>query len=228
MHLMVTCINTVLIPLAAAHVTVRRDMEKTTNLAMNHMEDKVNILMQRTIDVSLAWVSKTLVGQKRTDFRPKDDAQGGGLWLELLQTPTCLSIFNFLTRVHKLALAALSSSQNLTTFLTELALGVRTLLLDHFKKFQVSAAGGILITKDISKYNELFRSWDLDPSFAPSIELLTEIGNLFVIGPEALRERLRGKGGVPGGLWEKGDLRPYVLRRDDAGSVGVQSVLSAL
>jgi len=83
-----------------------------------------------------------------------------------------------------------------------------------------------MVTKDISKYIELLRSWELDPSFTPSFEVLTEIGNLFVIGPEALKERLRGK--VGGGFWDKGDMRPYVLRREDVGSVGVQSVLSAL
>ena len=44
-----------------------------------------------------------------------------------------------------------------------------------------------MVTKDISKYIELLRSWDLDPSFNPSFEVLTEIGNLFVIGPEALK-----------------------------------------
>ena len=88
MHLMLTCVNTVLIPLAASQITVRREMEKTTNLAMNQMEDKVNLLMQRTIDVTLTWVSKLLASQKRTDFRPKEDSQGGaGSWLELLQTP---------------------------------------------------------------------------------------------------------------------------------------------
>ena len=85
-----------------------------------------------------------------------------------------------------------------------------------------------MVTKDLSKYIELLRSWNLDASFQPSLEVLTEIGNIFVIGPEALRERLRGKGAGQGGLWEKGDLRPFVLRRDDAGSVGVQSVLSTL
>lgn len=147
---------------------------------------------------------------------------------KLMTCQTCLSIFNFLTRVHNLALNALTPSQNLTTFLTEIALGVRTLLLDHFRKFQVSAAGGILVTKDISKYIELLKGWEVEPSFQPSLEVLTEIGNIFVIGPEALRERLRGKTGTMGALWEKGDLRPYVLRRDDAGSVGVQSVLNAL
>lgn len=100
--------------------------------------------------------------------------------------------------------------------------------MEHFKKFQVSAAGGILVTKDISKYIELFKGWEVESSFQPSLEVLTEISNLFVIGPEALRERLRGKTGSMGALWEKRDLRPYVMRRDDAGSVGVQSVLKAL
>ena len=90
-----------------------------------------------------------------------------------------------------------------------------------------------MVTKDISKYIELLKSWELDATFESSFEVLTEIGNLFVIGPEALKERLRGKGGTGigaggGGAWERGDVRPYVLRREDAGSVGVQSVLSAL
>lgn len=141
---------------------------------------------------------------------------------------TCLSIYTFLVRLHSLVLTALAPSPNFTSFLTEVALGVRALLLEHFKKFQVNAAGGFMVTKDITKYIGLLRSWDLDPSFDPTFEVLTEIGNMFVIGPEALRERLREKGSAVGGLWEKGDMRPYVLRRDDAGSVGIQSVLSAL
>ena len=85
---MTNCINTVLIPLAAAHITVRREMEKTTTLAMNDMEDRVNMLMQRTIDVVLGWVSKLLAGQRKTDFRPREDTvTAGNSWLEQLQTP---------------------------------------------------------------------------------------------------------------------------------------------
>ena len=233
MHLMNTCIRTVLVPLASANVTIRRDMEKTSTVAMDRMEEKVNSIMQHSIDVVLVWVNKLLAGQKKSDFRPRDDMlDGGGAWFEQLQTPTCISIFNFLSRFHSLAQGALSpASPNLTSFLTEVAVSLRTALLEHFKKFQVNAAGGIMVTRDISKYIELLRGWELDSSFDPSFEVLTEIGNLFVIGPEALKERLRGKGGSisgVGGTWEKGDLRAYVLRREDAGSVGVQSVLSAL
>lgn len=90
MHLMITCINNVLIPLAASNITIRRSMEHTTSSAVSRMEDKVNSIMQRTIDVALNWVSKLLLGQKKSDFRPRDDALGdGGSWLEMLQTPVC-------------------------------------------------------------------------------------------------------------------------------------------
>ncbi|KAL9100147.1 MAG: hypothetical protein Q9163_004448 [Psora crenata] len=233
MHLLSASIRTVLIPLATANVTVRREMERSSTTALDRMEDKVNTVMQRTIDVVMTWTNKLLAQQKKTDFRPRDDALGdGAAWLEQLQTPTCQAIFAFLTRFHQLALTALSPSPNLTSLLTESAVSLRTALLDHFKKFPVNAAGGIMVTKDISKYIELLKSWDLDPSFNPSFELLTEIGNLFVIGPEALKERLRGrKGGAGAGAgvgWDIADLRPFVLRREDAGSVGVQSALSAL
>lgn len=243
-----------LIPLATSNIGIRREIENTTSTTMNRMEEKVNSIVQRTIDVALAWVTKLLATQKKNDFRPRDDGpgSGGGEWLEMLQTPvcspspnpqkpdsmkaklippqqTCLSIFTFLTRLHNLVHSALTPSPNLIAFLTEIAIGLRTFLFEHFKKFQVNAAGALMITKDITKYIELLRGWELDPKFQPTFEVLTEIGNIFVIGPEALKERLRGKAGASvGGLWEKGDMRAYVLKRDDAGSVGIQSVLGAL
>jgi exocyst complex component 5 len=86
-----------------------------------------------------------------------------------------------------------------------------------------------MVTKDITKYLGLLRSWPLDASFLSTLEILAEIGNLFVIGPEALRERLRaGAGGGALAGVGKENLRPYVLKREDAGSVGIQSVLNSL
>lgn len=231
MHLMNTFTRTVLIPLAATNITISRQMEKTTAQSLERMEEKISSVMQKTIDVVLTWVSKLLGRQQKTDFRPKDDTLSGGSdWLEQLQTPTCLSIFTFLSRLHTLSLSALGSSSNLTSFLTELAVSIRSLLLEHFKKFNVNAAGGIMVTKDITKYIELLRSWELGDTFFLSLEVLAEVGHLFVIGPEALRERLSGQKGMAGpggGLWNRGDMRAYVLKREDAGSVGVQSVLSS-
>lgn len=90
LHLMNTCNTTVLVPLASANVTIRRDMEKSSNLAMERTEDKINTVMQRSIDVAITWITKVLARQPKADFRPRDDTLGGGAWLEQLQTPVSI------------------------------------------------------------------------------------------------------------------------------------------
>lgn len=217
-------IEKLLLPLAAANVTVRRDLEKTRDEFVKRMEGKIDTLLQRTIDIAVSWTSRLLSQQKKTDFRPRDEAQ---LQLDQLQTPTCLAIFNFLTRLYSRTSACLSG-RVLGKFSEELALGLRSLLFSHFRSYQVSLTGGLVVSKDITKYIELLRSFNLPESFNPTLEVLTEIANLFVINPEALRDRLRGVGSAALTGIERNDLRPYILRREDAGTVGVQSVLSAL
>jgi hypothetical protein len=233
LHLMLTTVQMLLLPLAASNLTIRRDLEKQTNTFVERMESKIDGILQRTIDAALAWTSRLLSQQRKTDFRPKDDTT---LQLDRLQTPTCQSIYTFLSRLHTRTRTALSSGRVLDSFSLELAVGVRTLLLSHFKSYQVSLTGGLIVSKDITRYIELFKSWDLDPSFEPSLEVLTEIASIFVIGPEALRDRLRNVGGAGAGMGagigltgvEKADLRPYVLRREDAGTVAISAVLSGL
>ena len=221
LQLLVTVSQSVLIPLAASNVTVRREMEKALTTTVSRIEDKISIIRSRTIDVALSWVTKLLGRQNRADFRPKDDAIG----FEQLQTSTCTAVFEFLAKVRDLSVRG-AEGKNAETFFTELAVGFRTLLLDHLKKFQVNLAGGLMVSKDITKYIELLRSFPLATSFQPSLEILVEVGNIFVIGPEALKDRLRGGSALTG--IDRADLRPYILRRDDAGSVGVQSALNAL
>lgn len=227
LHLMLTTINMLLLPLAATNLSIRRDLEKRTNTFVERIEAKIDGVLQRTIDAALTWTSRLLLQQKKTDFRPRDDAN---LQLDQLQTSTCQTVFTFLSRLHTRACTAISGGV-LEAFTTELAIGVRTLLLQHFKSYQVSLTGALIVSKDITRYIELFRSWELPTTFEPSLEVLTEIASLFVIGPEALRDRLRNVGGAGGGGLvgvEKTDLRPYVLRREDSNSVGVQAVLNAL
>ncbi|KAL8714980.1 MAG: hypothetical protein Q9225_006455 [Loekoesia sp. 1 TL-2023] len=224
MHLLSTFIHTVLLPLSTPNISIRKTMSRSTDQMMDSLEHKVNSIIQHSIDVILNWTSKLLSAQKKTDFRPRDDPSSGPNYLELLQTPTCQSVYSFLSRLHPLFLSAITPGPNLTSFFLELALGFRSLLFQHFQKFQVNAAGGIMVTKDITKYIEVLRSWELGEQFEGSIEALTEIGHLFVVGPEALRERVRGKAGG----WDRGDLRAFVMRREDIGSIGVQSVLSTL
>lgn len=99
MHLFVTCIRTMIVPLASSNIVIRREIEASTLLVMNRMEEKVNSIVQKTIDVALAWVSKLLATQKKNDFRPRDEGPGtGSPWLEMLQTPVRLFPCHFLIR----------------------------------------------------------------------------------------------------------------------------------
>ncbi|KKZ62998.1 hypothetical protein EMCG_02710 [[Emmonsia] crescens] len=256
-HLMMTCINTVLIPLAAGNITIRRDMEKKAALTMNRIEDKINSIEQKTVDVTMSWVSRLLSSQKKNDFRPKEGAADSGTaWLEMLQTPTCAGISTFLSRLHTTILTSLpASGSNIKIFLTEIALGVRTLLLEHFKRFTVNGPGGLMVTKDMTCYVELLRSWDVDDAVkgvGGALDVLLEVGSLFVVGPEALRERVRagttgtsGRGAGGSGTSRTGgsgsaaqgtagagltvqEVRAYVMRREDSGTVGMQGVFNTL
>ncbi|KAI9656958.1 MAG: Exocyst complex component 5 [Alyxoria varia] len=242
----------VLLPLCASNLTITRETTKTLNTHLTRFEDKISTIRTRTIDSTLTWTSKLLQKQQRADFRPKDDtALTSGI--ESLQTPTCASIFTFLTRVHAV-LQKESEGKNAEILFTELAVGFRSLLLEHLKKFQVNQAGGLMVSKDITKYCELLRGWPLAREVLPSLEVLVEVGNIFVIGPDALKERLRGgtalagggtgssgndksgagtAGGQGGGTgaaatWDRKELRPYIARREDVGTVGVQSALNSL
>jgi hypothetical protein len=177
------------------------------------------------LDASQAWVTKLLSSQKKTDFRPRDEDMA--LAIESLQTPTCLSIYTFLSKVANLAITTLDGS-NLTSFLAETAVGLRSLLIDHLRKFTVSLTGGLIVSKDVTKYAELVRPWPLSGTQFErdgGMEVLIEVANLFVISAEALRERLKGGGKSSE---EIAELKRYVERREDVGSVGVQAVLSAL
>jgi hypothetical protein len=225
LHLLQTSINTMLLPLATPSITIRREVEKTTTATLSTLETKVSTILHKTLDVSLAWTARLLANQKKTDFRPRDEEYAAAI--EALQTPTCLSIYTFLSKVATLANTTLDGS-NLCHFLSELALGLRSLLLEHLKKFTVSLTGGLIVSKDVTKYGELVREWKCDGTVwerQGGMEVLVEVANLFVISAEALRERLRGSGKASD---EVAELRKYVEKREDVGSVGVQAVLSGL
>jgi len=124
----------------------------------------------------------------------------------------------------------------------------RTLLLEHFKRFPVSGPGGLMVTKDMTQYSDLLRSWDIEEEVkgpGGALDVLLEVGSLFVIGVEALRERIRG-GAASGASSSTStsasassstrqevklsvqEVRAYVSRREDSNTLAMQQVLNAL
>lgn len=126
------------------------------------------------------------------------------------------------------------SGSNIRQVLTEIALGTRSLLLEHFKRFVVNGPGGLMVTKDMTQYADLLRSWDIDEEIkvpGGALDVLLEVGNLFVIGSEALREKIRGQtrgGRQAGATLSVQEVRAYVSRREDSNTTEMQNVLYAL
>ncbi|CAN8098877.1 unnamed protein product [Discula destructiva] len=226
-NIMSRFINTVMIRLAEGNATVRRSMEAQAKMGMESIERKTNNVVKSTIDVVVNWVSRSLGTQKKTDFRPKDNELE-----DMAETNPCQNICNFLKRFLILAKQAIDG-HNLEIFSTELAISVHRLLFEHFKKFSVNATGGLMVTKDINKYVSSLKEWPLTKEAVSIIDLLPEIGYLFMIGPEALREKSRNLTTGPaaaaaGKKLTKADFKAFVLKREDASSVGVQSVVNGL
>lgn len=248
MHLMQSCTNTLLIPLASSSLTIKRDMEKNARTSLLRMEDHINIIEQRTIDAVLNWTSRLLSNQSRTDFRPKENESDAALAQS--STPTCTSVLKFLNTFQTLIKGTFSGGgANLTNILSEIAVEFRSQLLEHFKKWQVNRLGAIMLVRDISAYVDLLRSWDLGAQYNSTLEILVEVGSLFVLKPEAVKERI--KGGVattnantqgrenagtntgsegPSALANvnREHLRPYLLRREDYQDIGMQNLLYGL
>lgn len=218
-------ITTVLIRLAESNTTVRRSMEAQTKMGIESIEKKTNNVLKSTIVVIINFVTRSLGSQKKVDFLPKDDSG-----FDSLQTPTCETICNFLTKAAR-TVAQTVDGANLEAFGGEVAAGIQQLLFDHFKKYKVNAAGGLMVTKDIAKYVNTLKQLGVNKETESAIELLTEIGYLFIIGPEALRERSRNLPTGPSGNSKrlvKADFKTLVQNREDYRSVGIQSVLAGL
>ena len=187
---------------------------------MSTLEFKLSSVLNLTLTSSLNWVSKCLAQQKKTDYRPKDD-------IDLMQassdTPACQAVCQFLTRVATQASGALTG-RNLSLFLAELARGLRALILSHLLKFTFSLLGGITVSKDMTRYVELVRGWPTGEELEPeAMEVLVDVSQLFMLQGQHLRDKLQGRQGQ-----ELAELKVFVGRREDVGSVEVQAALTSV
>lgn len=121
MHLWQRYISTALVPLAGTSVTVRREMGVFNNHVSVRIEGKVNMIVQRTTDAIVSYLSVLLSKQKKADFRPKNDE----LAFSRLNTEPCLLACDFLAKVREAAVNALSG-RNAEIFLTEVGVTFHT------------------------------------------------------------------------------------------------------
>ena len=77
-------------------------------------------------------------------------------------------------------------------------------LLEHYKKFVVNSTGGIILTKDVIRFQSVIDEWQIS-ELSEHFLLLKEIGNLFTVHPNLINSLV-----TEGQL---ANLKPYAIRQ---------------
>ena len=111
--------------------------------------------------VIITWLTTQLAKQKKVDFKPRND----DISFARVNTEPCVACCESLEKVRDAAMQNLSG-KNLEVFLTEIGVAFNrcvststdipclpaadtsnSLILDHLRKFPVSATGGLMLAK---------------------------------------------------------------------------------
>ncbi|KAI9310283.1 exocyst complex component Sec10-like protein [Dichotomocladium elegans] len=208
--------QTAVVPLVVGAPSVHRSILSSKNEFMGALEAKANDVLQRELAGITTWLNELLSRQKRNDFRPRDE----DVIMMSMATQPCVQIIDFITRIYRAASKSMQG-KNLEMFLLKIGQTLHTMLLEHFKKFYVSPTGGLIVTKDIAKYEEVIQMFKI-PSLNDMFDMLRQLGNIFVVKPEILRSILSE------GYLARLDpnlLYPYLEKRVDFKSAKLDRIL---
>ncbi|KAI7934449.1 hypothetical protein MJO28_017082 [Puccinia striiformis f. sp. tritici] len=209
MHLWQRYVTTAIVPLAASSVNIRREMSIFNNQTLVRIENKINSVAQKALECALSWLNICLGKQKKLDFKPKNDE----LDFSRNQTEACVGCSEFLNITRTVVNQSLTG-KNSEIFLSEVGVVFHSFLLEHLKKFPVSAMGGLMLTKDLALYQDTIAKFNI-PGLNERYEMIRELGNIFVVQPSILKSYL-GESAMLGRIDGK-LLRPFFLMRADYG-----------
>ncbi|AET39259.1 exocyst subunit SEC10 Ecym_4183 [Eremothecium cymbalariae DBVPG len=197
-------IKAIIIPLLNNSPQAKKSVIKLSNAYLRRSEVAINIILDDTVLFLDQKFNHVLSKQNKKDFIPRSQ--------ELLDQDTIpgAELVAVLHAIHTQVLRHLKNG-NLESFLIEVGNVLYEKLLDHYKKFQVSSIGGVIVTKDIIGYQNIIEEWgiaELDEKFA----LLRELANLFTVQPDLL-ESLTNEGRLVS--MERKIVTEYISRRED-------------
>ncbi|CAO3622249.1 unnamed protein product [Cunninghamella blakesleeana] len=208
--------QTAVVPIVIGAPSIHRNSLANKNAFLSTLEIKINNVISRSIEAITYWLSDILGRQKKNDFSPRVE--------EVLMmsngTVPCVNSVEFLTKVYRAATKSLQG-KNLEAYLLNIGNEFHTLLLEHFKKYTVTPTGGLMVAKDIAKYQEVIQVFKI-PTLNDRFEMLRQLGNIFVVKPEILRSILSE--GYLARL-EPNVLYPYLVKREDFKSAQLERKL---
>ncbi|OLY80903.1 Exocyst complex component 5 [Smittium mucronatum] len=182
-----------------------REVITDKNEFVVNIEKRSNTLMNRVVSTSMSWVSYVLGKQRKSDFRPSDQDL-----LLTFATTTCSTVTSFFDKIEMQCRTCLDAN-NQTRLLTELGNSLYSLLMDHFKKFTVSYSGGLVVSKDVSKYIETIEKFGI-PELTEKFQTLQILAKIFSV-PESTLKSLSEEGLLA--RLDRSVVTSYIQMRED-------------
>lgn len=196
LFLISSSIKKIILPCAINAPQIRNRMCNLTNNYISRCETAINIITQEALDLISYRIAFLLTKQKKKDFVVENITDEE-------DTEACEEVSDFLIEVYEKVPQFLNSG-NLLNFLIKVGLNLLNQLLEHYKKFAVNSTGGIILTKDVIRYQSIIDQWKIS-DLLEQFQLLKEIGNLFTVHPDLINS-LVGEG-------QLANMKPYAIRQ---------------
>ena len=170
-------------------------MTNLTNSYIQRCELSINIILNETVEMMSDKLTFYLSKQKKKDFLADNITED--------DTEACENASDFIFSVNE-GLSLSLNGKNRLNVLAKIGTVFLNLLLEHFKKFTVNSTGGIILTRDVIRYQSVIDLWDI-PELSENFQILKEIGNLFTVQPDLINS-LVAEG-------QLANLKPYAIRQ---------------
>lgn len=170
LFLMSSCIKRIILPIATNIPSIKTRMSNMVNGFVGQCETSLNVILNDTLDHFRAKLQSQLAKQKKKDFNCNNIED---------DTEACELVSNYLVEIYTSILLAMNGA-NLEKILIKIGMEVLHQLLEHYKKFTVNSIGGIVLTKDVIRYQSVIDGWQI-PELSEQFQILREIGNLFTV-----------------------------------------------
>ncbi|ODV59533.1 exocyst subunit SEC10 ASCRUDRAFT_60164 [Ascoidea rubescens DSM 1968] len=171
-------ISMFIVPLVNNSFDIKKRIINLVNGYLTSCEISLNLIVKGTVDIINHKILLMLNKQKKKDFLIKQ-----GKFNNLLPS-------SFQSTTNSIYGSMNNNDKNLENFLTEVGLSLLSLLLLHFKKFQVNSVGGLVLTKDIIRYQSVIDSWSIE-SLSDKFSILRDIANLFTVQSEYIHSLIK-------------------------------------
>ena len=196
-----------ILPRLHAHTNIQGVCEQRLREVLSGVEAELLQGLQRCLSAQLKLMSKLLLKQKATDYRPKDEeALFSGK-----PTATCSAIVDSMAHAYE-GVVSHMEGKNVDHYLTVLGLRCYDLLTEHLQKMQVSELGAGVLSRDCKEFEQMVVGWHIR-EVVEKFSVLRSVSNLFFVSVENLpawvgqEVKVRGMG--------REDLMKFVRMRMD-------------